>query len=173
MMTRHRPRRHISRPPYPARPKGPPIRNSPLHYFGSFLLCRLLLSLLPLKPCPPPRTRRSLTSLRNYDARPLRGPTTQYCCASSIWRHSHLSSSQHYGRRTKTRNSIPGPNYPSGLLLHLPSSTRILRSPFHYRRWGLRLYLLRSHRLPRPPRHHRIHLPSNLPTPTNPIPLYI
>jgi len=172
-MTRHHPGRNISRPPYPARPKRPPIRNSPLHHFRSLLLCRLLLSLLPLKPCPPPRTRRRLTPFRNHYTGPFRSASAQYCRPSSIRCNSHLSPPQHYGGRTKTSNSIPSSNDPSRLLLHLPSSPRILRSPFHHRRRGLWLYFLRSNRLPRPPRHHRIHLPGHLPSPTNPIPLYI
>lgn len=173
MMTRRCPRRDISRSPHSTSPKRPPIRDSPLHYFRSFLLCRLLLSLLPLKPCPHPRTGRHLTPSRNHYTRPLRSTPTQHCCTPSIRCYSYLSSPQHYRGRTKTSNPVPGTNHPSRLLLHLPSSTRILRGPLHNRRRSLRLNFLRSNRIPRPPRHHRLHIPSHLPTPTNPVSLYI
>merc|ERR1712035_31175 len=62
MMTRHRTRRHISRPPHTPRAKRSPIRDNPFYHLRSVLLPRILLSLLPRKPCTHPRARRLLAT---------------------------------------------------------------------------------------------------------------
>lgn len=173
MMTGYCPRRNIPRAPYPSCPKRPPIRDDPLYYLRSILLPRFLLSLLPRQPRPNSRTRRLLTPYRNYPSRPLRSPPAQYSRPTSLRGHGHLGTPQYHRRTSKRSNPVPHFNYPSRLLLYLPSSNRILRSPLHYCRRSLWFHLLRSNRLPRTPRNHWLHLPSHLPSTTSTISFHL
>ena len=72
MMTRYHPRKHFPRPSYTNRPKRVTIWNSFIYCLRSPIFHRLLLSLLPLKPCPHSRTRRVLTTNRHPSFKSLR-----------------------------------------------------------------------------------------------------
>ena len=65
MMTRYYPRKHLPRTSHSNRPKRPPLRNNPFYYLRSLIFHWILLSILPLKPCPNPRTRWLLTPNRH------------------------------------------------------------------------------------------------------------
>nr|XP_020008013.1 uncharacterized protein LOC109675814 [Castor canadensis] len=83
-MTRRSTRRYIPGPPHPNCSKRTAIRNSTIHRLRSFLLRRIFLSLLPLKPSPNPRTRRLLTTHRYQPTRPPRRPSPQHISSSRI-----------------------------------------------------------------------------------------
>lgn len=91
MMTRYRTRRDIPRTPYAPRTKRPTLWDNPIYYLRSIFLPRLFLSILPLKLSPNTRTRRMLTTYRNYHPRPIRGATTKHSRPPSLRRYSHLS----------------------------------------------------------------------------------
>lgn len=84
MMTRYRTRKHLSRTPHAHRTERPTIRNDPVHRIRSLLLYRLLLSLLPLKPSPNPRTRRMLTTHRNSPPESPGSPPSKYISTPSL-----------------------------------------------------------------------------------------
>lgn len=172
-MTRCSTRRHVPRSPHPSRTKRPSIWNNPVYYLRSTFLPRILLSLLPLKSCPYPRTRWMLTPSRNHCPRPLRSSPSKHCGPSSFWSYSYMSAPQHYRRKTKTSNPIPCPYYSPRWLFHMPSGYRILRSPLYNCRRSLRLYLLRRNRFPRSTRHYWLYFPSRLLPAPSPPPLYI
>lgn len=173
MMTGHCPRRNIPRTPHTSCSKRPPIRNDSLYYLRSILLPRILLSLLSLQPCPNSGTRWLLTPYRNYPLRPLRSSPTQHSRPTSLRSNSHLSTPQHHTRTSKRSNPVPHLNHSSRLLLYLPSSNRILRSPLHHRRRRLWFHLLRSNRLPRTPRNHWLYLPGHLSSTTSSSSFYL
>ena len=173
MMTRHRTRRHISRPPHTPRAKRSPIRDNPFYHLRSVLLPRILLSLLPRKPCTHPRARRLLATHRHYPPRPLRSSSSKHSRPTCLRSYSYLSPPQHHRRRTKTSNPLTSSNNSTWLLLYFPTRYRVLRGPLHTCRRSLRFHLLRSNRLPRTSRHHRLDLLSYLPTTSSPVPFYI
>lgn len=173
MMTRHCPRRDISRTPHSPSPKRPSIRNNSLYYFRSFLFLRIFLSFLPLKSCPYTRTRGLLTTHRPSHIRPIRSTFTKHCRFISLRCNRHMSPPQHYGGRTKTSNPITSPDNSTRLLLHFPPRNGILRSPFYNCRRSLRVHLLRRHRVPWSSRHHWFFFPSCLPHSTNPVSFYL
>lgn len=173
MMTRYYSREHLPRPPHPHSPKRPTIRHNPLHHVRSILLLRVLLSILSLKPSTNPGTRRPMTPNRHQTAQPHRGPTAKHSHPPGLRRNRNMSPPQHYRREPKTRYSSPNPDNPPRVLLHSPTGDRIPRSPILNRRQRLWRYLLRCHRIPRPPRNHWVYLPNCLPPPTDQIPLHI
>lgn len=173
MMTWHYSRRNIPRSPHTTSTKRTTLWNNPIYYFRSVLLPRIFLSLLSLKPSTNTRTRRMLTPNRNHYIRPLRSSPPQHSRATGIGGNSHMSPPQHYGRWTKTSYPIPRTYNPARTLLHCPSSHGILWSTLHNRRRGIRLYILRGHRIPRTARHYWIIIPGCLSPSPNPVPLYI
>lgn len=172
-MTRYYSGRDISRTPHTPSTKRPTIRNNPIHYFRSIFLPRLFLSLLPLKPGTNSWARRLLTPYRHHNPQPIWSSPAKYCCTPGLRRNRYMSPSQHYRRKPKRSYPISCPNHPSRILLHPPSSNRILWSPLHNCRRSLRLYFLRSNRLPRTPRNYWLNFLSRLSISTNPIPFYI
>lgn len=66
MMTRHRTRRYVSRPPHLSCTKRTSIWYDPFHYFRSILLRWLLLSILSLQLSPNPSNGRTLTPYRHF-----------------------------------------------------------------------------------------------------------
>lgn len=173
MMTRHCTRRHLPRSPHPSSPKRPSLRYNPLYYLRSILLFRLLLSLLPLKPSSNPRTRGLLTSSRHHPPKPTRCTSPQHLCSSGLRSLYYLSPSQPYRRQSQTHTPITTYYNLPRSLFYTTTSIRILRNPI-YNLWrGLWLYILHSHRIPRPPRHYRLYLPNRMPSPTTKISLYI
>ena len=173
MMTRRSTRRYVPRPPHPSCTKRSSIWNNFIYYFRSSFLPRIFLSFLPLKPSTHPWTRRVLTTNGNHRPWSIRSPSSKHSGPPCFRCDSNMSPPQHYRRKTKTSNSIPGSNHPSRGLLYLPSSHGILRSSLYYRRWSIWFYLLCRNRLPRPPRYYWLHLPSCLLYAPAPPPLYI
>lgn len=172
MMTRYCSRKHIPRPPHPHRTERITIRHGPIHHFRSLLLPRLFLSLFPLKPSPHPRTRRSMTTRRNQTPKPNRSTTTKHCHPTSLRSYRNMSPPQHHRSEPKTSNPRLNLNRSTRLLLHCTTSHRILRSAIFNRRRSLRLYILRSHRIPRPPRHYWFYIPASMFTSSNQIPFH-
>lgn len=93
VVTRHCTRKHLSRPSYNTCPKRSPLWNSPVHYFRSLLLCWILLSILPLKPCPHSTLRRTLTTNRYHPAKSPRSTPSKYLRTTRIRSYNHLSPS--------------------------------------------------------------------------------
>lgn len=126
MMTRHYPRRNISRPPHPHCTKRTSIRNNPIYHLRSILLCRIFLSILPLQLSPYPRSRRLLTPNRNYPLKPSRSTSSKHISSSSIRSLNYMSTSQPNRRQPKSYKSSLTNHYPPRTLLHYPTSLRIL-----------------------------------------------
>lgn len=172
-MTRHCTWRHIPRPSHPNCTKRIALWNNSIYYLRSVFLCRLFLSLLPLKPSPYPRTRRMLTSDRHHTAQPIRSSPTQHICSTSIRSFYHMSSPQPHRRKSKRHNaSLIYHHRPRGLL-HSPPSLRIFRNHIHYFRWSIRVNIFHSYRISRTPRNYWIYILTSMLYPPNEIPLYI
>lgn len=172
MMARYYSRRNLSRPSHPTRSERLTIRNNFIYHIRSFLLPGFLLSLLPLKSCPHPRTRGLLTTYGHLPTRPLWSPPSQHRCPFSLRGYSHLSPSQYYRRKSKRSHSSPHPYNHPRCLLHCAPSHRILWSPIYHCWWYLRNNFLCRHRLPRTTCNYRLLIPTSLPITTNPIPLH-
>lgn len=172
-MTRYCTRKHLSRSPYNTSSKRPPLRNSLIYYFRSFLLCRLLLSILPLKSCPYTTSRRTLTTNRHHSPKSPRSTPPKYFCITCIRGHNHLSSSQLNRKQPKTNN--PSPAYYNSIrhLLHPLTDIWILWSTLHYLWWHLWLNIFCCYRLPRTSRYYWIYLSYRLPYPPATISFYI
>lgn len=126
MMTRHCTRKHIPRPPHNTRPKKPSVRNNTIHHLRSILLCRLLLSILPLKPCSNTLLRRPLTTNRHHPSKPHRSTPPKHLCITCIRSYNYLSSSQSHKQRSKTNNPSPTHHNPTRYLFHPTTNLRIL-----------------------------------------------
>lgn len=126
MMTRHCARKHIPGPPHNTRPKKPSVRNNTIHHLRSILLHRLLLSILPLKPCPNTLLRRPLTTNRHHPPKPYRSTPPKHFCITCVRSYNYLSSSQPHKQRSKTNNSSPTHHNPTRHLFHSTTNLRIL-----------------------------------------------
>ena len=172
-MTRYCTRRYIPRAPHPSRTERVALRHDSIHHIRSLLLCRIFLSLLPLKPSPDPRTRWVLTTNGYYYPRPIRSAPTEHGSSLSLRSHRYLGPPQPYRRGAKTGNPVTWPNDSTRLLLHLLARSRVLRRPLYHRGRGLRFNFLCSHRIPRSACYHRIHIPSSLLCTSSTVPLHL
>lgn len=125
MMTRHYPRRNISRSPHPYCTKRTPIWNNPIHYLRSILLRRIFLSILPLQPSPYPRPRWLLTPNRNYPLKPPRSTSSKHISSSSIRSLNYMSTSQPDRRQSKSYKPSFTNHHPPRTVFHHPTSLRI------------------------------------------------
>lgn len=173
MMTRHYPRRDISRPPHPYCTKRTPIRNNPIHYLRSILLCRILLSILPLQLSPHPRPRRLLTPNRNYPLKSSRSTSPKHISPSSIRSLNYMSTSQPDRRQPKSYKPSLTNHHPPRTVFHHPTSLRIFRNILFYLRRNLWLNIFHSNRIPWPTCNYWLNFPYCLPVTTTKISLYI
>lgn len=173
MMTRHYPRRDISRPPHPYCTKRTPIRNNPIHYLRSILLCRILLSILPLQLSPHPRPRRLLTPNRNYPLKSSRSTSPKHISPSSIRSLNYMSTSQPDRRQPKSYKPSPTNHHPPRTVFHHPTSLRIFRNILFYLRRNLWLNIFYSNRIPWLTCNYWLNFPYCLPITTAKISLYI
>ena len=173
MMTGYHPRRNLSRTSHAPCPKRFTIWYDFIYHLRSILFSRIFLSLLPRQPCSYSRTRWLLTTHWNHHPRSIRSAPFKHRSSPCIRCNSNLGTSQHYGRSSKTDNPVSNANYSSRLLLHLPTSHRVLRGPFHNRRWSIWFYIFCGNRLPRTPCYHWLNISSCMPTSSNSLPLYI
>lgn len=173
MMTGYYSGGDLPRSPHTPRTKGIAIRYNPIYYLRSILLSRLLLGLLPLKPGPNTRAGRVLTPYGDHHTRPLWSPPSQYSRTISIRRNSHMSPPQHYRGRTKTSHPIPRTYYFAWAIFYCPSSHWVLWSTLHHCWWGVRFYILCSHRVSWTTCYYWIQFPCRVPPPPDPISFYI
>jgi hypothetical protein len=125
MVTGRGTRRHNPRPPHPSCSKRTAVRSSTVHCFRTILLRWIFLSLLPLKPCPDPRTRWLLTTHQHWPTKPLRCPSSQHISSSHIRSIHYLSAPQSNGGKPKKYNPSTINHYPTRHLLHPPTSLGI------------------------------------------------
>lgn len=173
MMTRYCTGKHLPRPPYTDRPKRLTIWNNPVHLIRSFLLYWFLLSFLPLKPSPNPRTWGMLTTHRYQSPKPSGGSTPKYICPPGFRRINHLSPPQPNGRKPQKHTASPTHHNLTRGLLYTTPSFRILRNPLYNCRWGVRIYILHGHWIPRSTCHYWIYFPPSMLYATTKIPLHL
>lgn len=126
MMTRHRTRKHIPRTPHTHSTKRPTIWHNSLYHLRSLLLHWIFLSILPFKPRPNPRTRRTMTAKRNLSTQPHRSSPPKHSRPISLRNHCHMSTPRNYIRKTQRSNTSTHTDNYFRSLLYPPSSNRIL-----------------------------------------------
>nr|ABE96691.1 cytochrome c oxidase subunit III [Lepidochelys olivacea]CAJ90459.1 cytochrome c oxidase subunit III [Lepidochelys olivacea] len=78
----------------PPSTKKPTMWHNPIYHIKSILLHRIFLSFLPFKPSPYPKTKKMLTTYKDYTTKSIRGPPIKYSSTISLKSNNHLSSPQ-------------------------------------------------------------------------------